>query len=503
MIDDQRKELERINLDIETASSSGRPERRVRGARDDLTLELFAFLWAAFTFFHQSKWTWWTRTPIESLQTAAAIFVIFRPSSLSAFLALVCLQLADLLYTLPNISNHSIFALFVNLTVVLAALVHVFKRPDVRLEKAALLRLFAPAARVEVLILYCYVFLHKLNVDFLSTTVSCAVDHTLHLSGLVARLFGYGFFPNSELARILVIGSTLTIEGVIPVLLAFRKTRIAGVGLGIAFHYLLGLNIYHDFSGMIFALYLLFLPSNFAERAVDWWKGIRSRLREVMPPLLGSGAMPSGLWGTFIIICILLAAGNTWRMLHPIFLAIWVVYGLFLAISFLSIAYSERSRFYYAGRELRMEPALLVVPLLVLLNGFVPYLGLKTGNSFAMFSNLRTEGGKSNHLLIPASLQIFDFQKDLVTIQSSTIEQLQQIAKRGTAVPFFVLRDRVSFEAGRAKTNLQVAFTRNAVQRTVTNAELDPELSLPYPWPLRKFLIFREVDLIQRQICRH
>lgn len=70
------------------------------------TLIIFAFMWAVFTFFHQSKWAYWTRTPIESLQTAAAIAVVFRPSSPGAFLALVLLQTADLMYTMPNISNH-------------------------------------------------------------------------------------------------------------------------------------------------------------------------------------------------------------------------------------------------------------------------------------------------------------------------------------------------------------------------------------------------------------
>ena len=53
----------------------------------------------------------------------------------------------------------------------------------------------------------------------------------------------------------------------------------------------------------------------------------------------------------------------------------------------------------------------MLLPVLVVLNGSSPYLGLKTETSFAMFSNLRTIGGLSNHLLVGAGVQVFDYQK--------------------------------------------------------------------------------------------
>jgi NADH:ubiquinone oxidoreductase subunit 6 (subunit J) len=58
-------------------------------------------------------------------------------------------------------------------------------------------------------------------------------------------------------------------------------------------------------------------------------------------------------------------------------------------------------------------PGLLLIPALLFANGLMPYLGLKTETSFAMYSNLRTEGGYSNHWLMPASLQVWDYQRDL------------------------------------------------------------------------------------------
>ena len=58
----------------------------------------------------------------------------------------------------------------------------------------------------------------------------------------------------------------------------------------------------------------------------------------------------------------------------------------------------------------------MATPLLVVLNGMCPYLGLKTDSSFAMFSNLRTEPGFANHLVMPHGPQPFGFQGDLVRL---------------------------------------------------------------------------------------
>jgi hypothetical protein len=363
--------------------------------------------------------------------------------------------------------------------------------------------LFAPAARIEVIILYFYVVLHKINYDFLNTIASCAVDHSVHLSKLVARVIGRDLFPDADLVRMAVIAATLIVEAAIPLLLLHHRTRNAGVALGLLFHYLLGINIFHDFSGMIFALYLLFLPSNFAERTSEWWKQVRARVRVSVFASLPGRAAPPAVWLTILVIGILLVSGNSWRMLHRIFFCIWVIYGLALIAIFAAVVHTQRSRFLYVGREFHSHAALLIVPVLVFLNGTAPYLGLKTEHSFAMFSNLRTEGGKSNHLLLPASLQLFDFQKDLVTITHSSANELRYIVENQTAVPYFVLRNQISSLAEKGEKNIEVVYRRAGVEHALKNAELDPELSVPYPWAWRKFLLFREVDTTEQQMCRH
>ena len=69
-----------------------------------------------------------------------------------------------------------------------------------------------------------------------------------------------------------------------------------------------------------------------------------------------------------------------------------------------------------APGRLALAPALLIFPVLVLFHGFSPYLGLRTVPAFSMYSNLRTEGGLTNHWFMPSrALRVAGFQEDLVT----------------------------------------------------------------------------------------
>jgi hypothetical protein len=64
-------------------------------------------------------------------------------------------------------------------------------------------------------------------------------------------------------------------------------------------------------------------------------------------------------------------------------------------------------------KSLRNQFAVLIL----FLFGFQNYLGLATAGTFSMFSNLETEGGKSNHILLRSNpFEIFPYQKELVEI---------------------------------------------------------------------------------------
>jgi len=76
------------------------------------------------------------------------------------------------------------------------------------------------------------------------------------------------------------------------------------------------------------------------------------------------------------------------------------------------------------GSTLRQVGVVTLV--LAALNGACPYLGLKTQSTWSLFSNLHVEGGVSNHLLLPASLQPFGYASDCVTVTRTNVPALKE-----------------------------------------------------------------------------
>jgi hypothetical protein len=180
-------------------------------------------------------------------------------------------------------------------------------------------------------------------------------------------------------------------------------------------------------------------------------------------------------------------------------------------------------------RPMRLVPRAVLLPLVALVgfNGLCPYLGLKTTLCYAMFSNLRTEGGTTNHLFIPASWQVFDVQQDLVTILDSSDDALAWLGRpnfdgapdnetfvtfnRRTPrqledgpptwkLPYQALRQRITFLAQRGDTDIRLAYERGGAVTELARAEEDPELtSFPYLWS--KLVRMRAVPDIPGGCC--
>jgi len=140
------------------------------------------------------------------------------------------------------------------------------------------------------------------------------------------------------------------------------------------------------------------------------------------------------------------------------------------------------------------QPVLVVLPLVVFLNGLTPYVGLKTETAWAMFSNLRTEGGRTNHLLVPARAQIFGLQRDLVQVTGSSDRYLQSLARKGQLVPYFEIRRR---------PDASVSYVRDGVERRFARVSDDPAFSSAIPRMVRRLILFRPVDRTEKQTCLH
>jgi hypothetical protein len=472
-------------------------------------LTIFAALWAIATIFHQIAYPERHIDIFQYVLTGAALFLLLRPSSLPRLGLLIGAQLLQVAYYTPNyVSNHWLFTTFVNVTIVLALVHLVLANPRTAMrgvDRAELFLTFAPAVRIQVLVLYVYATLHKVNADFLDPETSCAIAHYMDLA--TARQL----LPTGSWVHPLAIYGTLAVEGAIPILLLFRKTRVTGILLGAGFHFLLAFTPGHrffDFSSMIFAVYFLFVPFDFPAAA--------RRLASNSAPgrWLVARAESGALWrvlrtvvlivGAALLLGFLTGFDPGSRGFHGVMsvvsLALWALYGATLIAVFLVASGVWKVTAAVRGIDsLRLRRwSTAIVPLLVVFNGMNPYLGLKTESSFAMFSNLRTEGGTTNHLFMPL-FRLAGYQEDLVEIVESSDPYFQGLAERGFLLPHFEFR-RMAVP----RRDASVSFIRNGELHHVPRLGNDPELSRHAPFLQRAVLTFRPVHRTEQGIvCSH
>lgn len=459
----------------ELMSSSSDPRGLSSGMTPSAALfTVFAALWAAGTLFHIASYNQWGQS--RPLVIAAALVLIW-PRSVLLLLALASLQIGFAWHEAPFIPNHYLFAALVNLSILMAVVIRAVRRERV-LDGGGLVELFGPAVRISLVLLYAFVVLHKLNADFFDPAVSCG-----------AMFYGeqrsrFPWLPDSQAMNVVAIVLAIGIEAAIGVLLLFRRTRHAGIVVGGLFHWFLAVtpgDRFYNFSALLLALFALFASPSLLARGLDrlgpagWTTATRLTLA-----LMGSAA----IIGKFFPA---LMGGDRFMA----FQLLWAVYGM--AVVGAWVALMRRTQRTDARPALRLTaPVLAVIPLAVVINGFTPYVGLKTETSWAMFSNLRTEGGASNHYLLPSSLQVFDFQQRLVQVHDSSDRYLRLVASRHQYLPLFEIQRRqqalVTFSDG-------TGVTVSGRAGDLVSGEV-PE------WK-RKLLHFRPVDAGGPQGCHH
>jgi hypothetical protein len=479
------------------AASDGTARSRSPEAWAARALPIFAFLWAFSALFHQAAYPDRAFGLSALLVTLPAIWVLLRPDSVPRFVAAVALQCVQIWRLGPaNVSNHWIFTFFVDLTILIALASLVVRKRSGRVTGGALLLTFAPAARLELLGLYFYAVLHKLNDDFLNPALSCATNHYNKIAGYAT------FLPQGAWVYDAVIYGTLVVEASIPILLVVRRTRLFGILLATMFHFGLALNPEHtffDFSSMLMAMYFLFVP-------FDYWNSLRSvGFRSQTGQWLWSRVRREQItrWGRRIAIALGVALVATYAQrlaprgpvlidtLQETTRLIFVFYAAAVVTVFLLVARMRDVVGETRGLvTFRPRGATLIIPVLVLFNGMTPYLGLKTEASFSMFSNLRTES-RPNHILIPGHAHLSSYQDDLVKVLDSSSPTLQRLSRVGTLVPFHELRRRV---ATGTLQNASIAYERGGRVFAYARAADDPELARPLSLVERKLFRFRVID---------
>ena len=421
------------------------------------------------------------RAGLTLLVLPAAFALLMWPRNLAIFAFAVALHVFQTLMMLPTGSNHTIMSMFL-MTGLGIAYVHtawVSRRANVDLDRFH--DAFAPLGRWLLIIMYFYGTLHKVNTDFLNPISSCAIS--------MWRRYGFPeFIAESGVIHTATIYGTLMVEATAIAMLLTRRFRWAGIVLGVSFHGFLGLlppGRIVAYSLLSILLHTLFLPK------VSLHRFNAGTLGRWLTPLL-----------TELHWRVMFGLGGVMALIILPWFASW---GLFLAaaIAFVTLYGREPraeetagSAAHPPGRWLVSPiPVLNVLAVLFFLNGASPYLGFKTGQTISMFSNLITEGGRSNHLIVP-NLPVFSHQSRVATLKETDQPALAHLQKRGYKLVEFHVLDYLERSPGASATYMVdgVTYRHSPAQPLPAVANLPPR------W-LRNLMVFKPVVLESPRMC--
>jgi hypothetical protein len=470
-------------------------------------LALFSILWATAAALHHLE-----AQPLAGLPIYPFVILLFLfPERIWAIAAFALAHITLLWFDLPAAANHSVLALLVDVTLLIGC-ARTARRRDRESAARTLWESVQGPIRATVLVVYGMAVFHKLNSSFFDPHVSCATTQ-------FAKMFDlHGFAERTDLSAFgFNIWLTLTLEIAVIVFLASRQFAFLGALIGLVFHTAVAWAQFFDFATVVFALYLFFLP----------WDGL-GRAVAALPRWTGT-VFVAGLIGLALTSFYYHGIRHDsdvvdWRgwtlQADTLICLFWtlMIWPVLLPI-FLSRSVREGMR-RWAG-----APLAWLTPVIALVNGLTPYFGLKTVANYSMFSNLRTEGGRTNHFLVPAGkLFLADYQNDLVRVQFIDWVDPEEYPLRvrlagGTRwvrrnsrwlreipayrVPFMEVRRTLQLWRDIGYVSVVLAYEREGALHEVNDAFASSELMQPLTFWERKFMAFRAVqDDGQESECR-
>lgn len=450
---------------------------------------IFSFLWAFQTLEEETDQF---LNPARFSIVLCASLLLLMPRSALLFVLFCLLHINNFFAHSPVVVNHYIPITLINVGLLFLFIREFIKTSSIeRIDKNKILDRISPTVRWLVCGVYFFAAFHKLNWGFFDTNNSCFV----YIYDTIQLLMP--IIPNfSSWAINIGIPATILIEAGIPLLLMFRKTRPFGLIIGVLFHLFLGLG-FPSFSTMIFILYLFFIPPETLDRLHELYANskLTRKICKWIPPI--------------ILSCVLFFWYLPWWYLPRDFVRafmhltwFYIFTGLFL-FGFLFIRKLPLSSF-TSPISWKLKPGYWIFIILLVINGISPYLGIKLAPAFSMYSNLMTEEGYHNHILVPEKIiQIVDYQDDLVEILESNYPPLQEIAHRNRLIPFIILQRLISHNAAKEEfENINLTYRRNNKVFSYKNAENDPLLSKKQSWLFRKFTNFRYVPPPGENVCQ-
>jgi len=452
---------------------------------------LFAGALALSLILHQVWWFGFEVLSVHFVVVLAALWTLFRPTSIVRVLAMLAAEVCSVALDMPDVGSHTLLVLVSGASVL--AYVGWTSLGPRRLPDAGLLfERIAPFLRVQLLLVYAVAAVAKLNTGFFDGAVSCGAALAAQVAWFDPSLLdgAWRVVPS--------IYGTVAIELALPVLLAVPRTRLLGLALGVAFHAVLALAGNVPFSALALALYVAFLPADTPSRVravalerpwlARWARRIRraARFRAALPIAVGSWLVAAAVLTPEPALARALIANGT-RLL--------VVAIIVLAAGVLILCLRRGGPPAPSGSLRLGHPVFAVGIGLLIVNSLSPYIGLKTDTSFTMFSNLQTETGRWNHVLIPEAVRVFGYQDELVRVTDSNDPALERRTAEGTRVVRFELERYV-----RSRPGTTAAYTQAESDGDVRVASSGAAASAATP-VIDRLVKFRDVRAPERSGC--
>eukprot|EP00435_Cladocopium_sp_Y103_P024323 s1242_g5.t6 len=420
-------------------------------------LEIFGLLWGQLQVAHMLKdvkGDWRHLRFVPALALLCSMPLLLLPSQAKKCLPPAAFSCGLYLLFYGSRSNHIMQDCIINLTVVLAAAGPSFEKS------------LAAAVHWYLVVLYFISAMHKLNSDWFDTRAQpsecCGSRHVSCASSVTGTLLAQ-YVPTtvpagSSLSRLLLESApyaAVAFEVFLPSLLALappgRSTFWQGacirlaVVLGSIFHLTLALPLppasFYPFSASCLALYPLLMPDACEKlaqlREFGWGKLVGLSLPGLMLSICAAANLSEGVTYEQAGQCNRCSAEeagawSSWLKGGPQDVPFeYPPYDLYNAgicwclgvTTFLSLLALLGKGSNEDGRPVSAAAAIAVVATLLL--GLGPYLGTRTYPAFAMFSNLRVEGSRPNHLLLGGGLDLLGLQSDAVEVLETNSSDLQ------------------------------------------------------------------------------
>jgi hypothetical protein len=471
---------------------------------DRMGFAVWAFALAVGVLIHE----WQRAKPpwsLTGITVVLAVGVLLKPRSVPRLVALLAAIAVELVVEIPDVFNHTIIIGIVSLAVVAWWFATFLRSSLDAVDPALVFRSVTPFLRLGFVLVLFATAISKLNTGFLDPATTCAVQ-ILDSIPLVT-------VPSLLATPAIAMG--ILVEFLIPTLLVFRRTRLLGVIVGISFELVTAAAGHAPFAAFGWSFYLLFIPPMTLGRVlltVRRWTP--STVRGVLTRYADSVAAWIALATAALVVMLLV-------QLIPANLAVYArTQGASLAFctylfvwSLLLVGHWRHWLRRSPSREIRFgvgSPIFAIALAAFLLNAASPYVGLKTTASFTMFSNLQTEPGRWNHIVLPEAFRIFGLQDGLVRfdeisdpamaarVRTYSGEDRWVVGPKGTVNASVVLLAAQRIAAD--YPNATVRYEYDGQARVAAPVSADPILGAGVDLLTRKLGGFRPVDSID--VCQ-